>query len=136
MTSENPSPHAAIATRIIGNMVQAATPAVSPDGRWVAFVVARVDIDKNKTFTQIWLAAADGSTPARAVSSGEFDANPAFSPDGATLLFTSRRSARKKDATVHALPVGEPGEVRTIATMKDGAGVPVVSPDGRWVAFT
>ena len=53
------SPHAALAERIIGNIVQASSPAVSPDGRQVAFVVTRVDIEKNKYFSQVWLAAAD-----------------------------------------------------------------------------
>src|SRR4051794_37323860 len=57
------SEHAEIAERIIGNIVQAKGPVVSPDGSSVAFVVSRVDMVKNKNFTQVWLAAADGSTP-------------------------------------------------------------------------
>jgi dipeptidyl aminopeptidase/acylaminoacyl peptidase len=42
-------------------------PRVSPDGRTVAFVVWRLDRESNGTKGAIWLAAADGSTPAAAV---------------------------------------------------------------------
>lgn len=130
------SPHAAIAERIIGNIVQAASPAVSPDGRQVAFVVTRVDMAKNKYFSQVWLAAADGSSPPRAVTGGDHDGNPTWSPDGAVLAFTSRRSLKKGDSTLHALPINAPGETRTLATMRDGLGDVAYSPDGKWIAFT
>ena len=60
----------AIAERIIGNIVQAAAPAVSPDGSRIAFEVVRVSLEQNTYLQQIWLAAADGSTPAGAITSG------------------------------------------------------------------
>lgn len=130
------SPHAVLAERIIGNVVEALSPAVSPDGRQIAFVVTRVDMAKNKCFSQIWLAAADASTPPRPITSGDHDGNPTWSPDGTTILFTSRRSAKKGDSTLHALPIFAVGETRTLATMRDGLGDVSVSPDGKWVAFT
>src|SRR4029079_15386127 len=94
-TDKDLSQHAEIADRIIGNIVQAKGPVVSPDGSSVAFVVNRVDMVKNKNFTQIWLAAADGSTPAQPATGGEFDNGPAWRPDGRSLAFASRRSADK-----------------------------------------
>ena len=136
MSSPALSRHAALAEKIIGNIVQASSPAVSPDGSQVAFVVTRVEVETNKYRSQVWLAAADGSTPPRVLTSGENDGNPTWSPNGAELAFTSRRSAKKGDATLHVLPIGVSGETRTIATMKDGVGDVAFSPDGRWVAFT
>ena len=130
------SPHAALAERIIGNIVQASSPAVSPDGTQVAFVVTRVDMAKNKYFSQVWLAAADASAPPRPVTAGDHDGHPTWSPDGGTLLFTSRRSPKKGESTLHALPISAIGETRTLATMRDGLGDVSVSPDGKWVAFT
>ncbi|MDO8363603.1 MAG: S9 family peptidase [Actinomycetota bacterium] len=130
------SHHAAIAERIIGNIVQASGPAVSPDGRQVAFVVTRVDMPKNKYFSQVWLAAADGSTPPRPITGGEHDGSPVWSPDGASLAFTSRRSLKKGDTTLHVLPIGTVGETRTVATMDDGIGDVAFSPDGAWIGFT
>lgn len=135
MSTPELSPHAALAERIIGNIVQASSPAVSPDGTQVAFVVTRVDFETNKYRSQVWLAAADGSTPPRVLTGGDNDGNPTWSPDGTLLAFTSRRSAKKGDATLHTLPIGVPGEIRTVASMKDGVGDVAFSPDGRWVAF-
>ncbi|MFM7251830.1 MAG: prolyl oligopeptidase family serine peptidase [Ilumatobacteraceae bacterium] len=133
--STGPSPHRAIAERIIGSIAQASSPAVSPDGRWVAFVVQRVDIEANRYRSGIWLAAADGTSAPRPLTSGDRDGSPAWSPDGRTLVFTSRRAERKADTTLHAIAVDAPGETRTLAAMKDGVSSPTVSPDGRWVAF-
>ncbi len=135
MSSPETTPHAAIAERIIGNIAQASAPAVSPDGRNVAFVVSRVDLEKNKYFSQVWVAAADGSSAPRALTGGDHDANPTWSPDGTSLAFTSKRSAKKRETTLHVLPFGQPGETRTVASMKDGVNAPAFSPDGRWIGF-
>jgi dipeptidyl aminopeptidase/acylaminoacyl peptidase len=134
--TETLSKHAEIAERIIGTMVQASSPAVSPDGAKVAFVVARVDMKRNKTFSQVWLADADGTTAPRAVTGGENDSQPTFSPDSASLAFVSRRSPKKGESTLHVMPITAPGETRTVASMKDGIGNVAFSPDGRWIGFT
>lgn len=129
------SPHAQLAERIIGPIVQAGSPVVSPDGSQVAFVVTRVSFEKNTTFSHVWLAAADGSARPRPVSGGDHDSSPAWSPDGAELAFVSRRGEKKGDATLHVMPVAG-GETRTVATMKEGIDSVRFSPDGRWIAFT
>ena len=126
---------AAIAEHIIGNIVTASAPAVSPDGRFVAFVVTRVDVKKNKYFSQIWLASTAGDDAPHPITSGENDGNPTWSPDGRHLAFTSRRSPKKGEATLHLLPVAVPGETRTVASMRDGIDEPTFSPDGRLIAF-
>ena len=130
-----PSGHTAIAERIIGSVAQASSPALSPDGSQVAFVVTRTDMAKNRYFSQIWLAPTNGGAEPRPVTAGESDGNPTWSPDGHSLAFTSRRSSRKKDVTLHVMPIDAPGEVRQVAAMRDGLGEPAFSPDGRWIAF-
>ncbi|MCU1361504.1 MAG: hypothetical protein JWN99_2793, partial [Ilumatobacteraceae bacterium] len=64
------------------------------------------------------------------------DGQPAWSPDGTTLAFTSKRSDKATETTLHLMPIGRDGELRTIATMPDGVGTPTFSPDGAHVAFT
>src|SRR5215213_4672901 len=113
--------HREIAERFIGSVVQAGAPAVSPDGRLIAFTVARVDLPANKYRSQVWLTSADGSVAPHPVTSGKLDGNPTWSPDGGSLAFTSARkdddAKRKKDVTLHILPIARPGEVSTVATM-------------------
>ncbi len=119
----------AIASRLIDQRNTVSQPAISPDGARVAFVVATVDLIKNKTFSKVWL---DDSP----VSGGDHDTNPTWSPDGRFLAFTSRRGEKKGESTLHVLPVEQPGETRTLCTMPDGLGDIAWSPDGTLVGFT
>ena len=47
------------------NLKRVASPALSPDGRWVAYTVRETNWDENAYETEIWLAAR---MPARRVS--------------------------------------------------------------------
>ena len=74
--------HRSIAETIIGSVVQASKPAVSPDGQLVAFVVTRTDLAENTYRSQIWLTSGDGANTPHPITAGDHDANPAWSPDG------------------------------------------------------
>lgn len=108
-------------------------PAVSPDGERIAFVVATIDLDENKTTSRVWLTSP-GAEPAP-VTAGPNDAQPTWSADGRFLAFTSKRGEKEKEATLHVLPVAGPGEVRTLGSMADGFEQPTWSPDGKHIAF-
>jgi dipeptidyl aminopeptidase/acylaminoacyl peptidase len=120
--------HTQIAERLIDGRSWVTQPAVSPGGARVAFVVATTDLAANTTRTRVWLDDAP-------VTRGDHDGNPAWSPDGRWLAFTSRRGEKQGDSTLHVLPIATPGEVRTLCTMPDGLDDVAWSPDGRWLGF-
>lgn len=121
--------HTAIAERLIDGRTVVGSPALSPDGHRVAFVVSTTDLAINAAITRVWLDDAP-------LTSGDKDANPTWSPDGRFLAFTSKRSEAASESTLHVLRVDGPGETRTVATMPDGLGDVAWSPDGKWIAFT
>ncbi len=107
-------------------------PALSKDGRHIAFAVKRQDLEAQKSGSEIWVANVDGSG-ARALTNGKKnDTGPIFSPDGNTILFSSNRSGTNQFWTI-ALDGGEPRQLTDFALGLDG---PVWSPDGKHIAAT
>jgi dipeptidyl aminopeptidase/acylaminoacyl peptidase len=134
MSELESSAHRDIATALLDRRSAAGAPVVSPDGRSIAFVVATIELDENRTVSRVWLRRDDA--PPVPVTAGPHDGEPVWSPDGRFLAFTSARGEKQGDATLHVLPVDGPGEVRTVATMPDGIASVAWSPDGQWLAFT
>ncbi len=108
-------------------------PQISPDGRWVAYVVGEVDMADNKIPSSIWLAAADGNTaPWRLTNApGKKDRHPRWSPDGKQILFESNRSGTYQ---IWVIDVGG-GEARRLTDIATEANTAIWSPDGRQIAF-
>jgi dipeptidyl aminopeptidase/acylaminoacyl peptidase len=120
----------------------ASSPAMSPNGRQVAFVRTYIAESENRRVSEIWLAAADHSAPPTRLTSPAFSSSaPRFSPDGKLLAFSSRRrlpNAGREDAGDEGgawflrldAPGGEAFQIEGVG------GTPVFSPDNRWIAFT
>jgi dipeptidyl aminopeptidase/acylaminoacyl peptidase len=109
-------------------------PQISPDGKLVVYVVASVDLEKNRTTSALWLAATDGKEPPRQFTSpgaGKKDKHPRWSPDGKLLLFESNRSGESQLWLI-AL---DGGEARQITRISTGASDAVWSRDGSHIAF-
>ena len=82
------------------------SPAVSPDGRRVAFTVTTVRESENKRHSEIWVAPTAGGAPVRYTSPSTESSNARWSPDGKYLFFTSRRGDAKNNTW--ALRMDEP----------------------------
>ena len=103
-------------------VVGARMPALSPDGKQLAFVY-RGDI---------WLAPHTGGRATPLTQHVDTDAFPLFSPDGKWIAFASRRTG---NWDIFAVPV-EGGPARQL-TWHSGTDIPQGwSPDGRQILFS
>lgn len=87
----------------------------------------------------LWVVAADGASPARQLTDGRFeDGEPAWSPDGRSLAFTSDRSAdrdrRFGGPALHVVDVAS-GRVRRLTRDDRFVSRPAWSPDGATIAY-
>jgi dipeptidyl aminopeptidase/acylaminoacyl peptidase len=117
-------------------------PAMSPDGRWVAFIRTAIVEAENRRQGELWIAAADGSTPPRRLSDPAINAaGPRWSPDGKLLAFSGRRRgatpAAGSDDEGEAIWFIQRDRLDDPAVHIRGVGgAPIFSPDNRWIAFT
>src|SRR3954464_1761989 len=117
-------------------------PTVSPDGRIAVVAVSRLDLEADEYRGQLWAVPTDGSAPARPLTTGHRDSDPAFSPDGRWLAYLSAEPGGRAPPPaepgarpqVHVLPTSG-GAPRTLTSCRLGAGAPVWSPDSRRLAF-
>jgi len=109
------------------------SPAVSPDGRWVAFTVSSYSMEDNESETDLWLVAADGSSAPRQLTWNEGgESNPVWSPDGRHLAFTAKRG--EGPPQLHLLPMAG-GEAEPLTELPVSVQSPRFTPDGKKVVF-
>ena len=82
------------------------SPAMSPDGRLVAFTVTTMVEAENRRHNEIWVVPTAGGEAVRYTSPGTESTRPRFSRDGKLLLFTSQRPGAR--GTTWALRMDRP----------------------------
>jgi TolB protein len=104
---------------ILAASVNGSGPVFSPDGQWIAFVVAR-----DSTTVSIEVVRGDGTGRRAIVSKGK-NVDPRWSPDGRWLLYSAEVPAGRGSFDVRTVEV-ESGEVVPLITGKAS------DRDGRW----
>jgi dipeptidyl aminopeptidase/acylaminoacyl peptidase len=103
----------------------------SPDGKWVAYMVATPDLEANRNATNLWMAPVAGGEAIQLTRTGR-DSSPQWSPDGKSIAFLSARSG---DSQVYLLSM-DGGEAHPLTKLSTGADFVKWSPDGKTIAFT
>ena len=129
LRAQSPAPRA-MALRDWYRVTTVSQPAVSPDGKRVAFTVTTVRETENKRHQEVWVAGTDGAAPQRWTSPGYESSAPHWSPDGAYLLFTSTRPQGKGTTWVIRADAG--GEAMQMPSMPSSGTVP---SDGRFAVW-
>jgi len=101
----------------------AADPAISADGRWLAYASDR----GGSGFLHLWLRPLEGGEARRLTAGSRDNREPTFSPDGRTLAYRSEADG----GGVYVIPVGRGGS-RLLAPR---GRRPRFSPDGGRLAY-
>ena len=116
----------------LATMRRLASPAVSPDGRWLAYQVSETDLAANKRRNDLFVLdlKQPGAAPMQLVKAPEYnETSPAFSADGRQIYFLSDRSGTQQ---VWRLERGAKAVQITNAAVDIGGFS--ISPDGSRLA--
>jgi len=106
-------------------------PALSPNGKQVAFTVQTVDVEKNIKPKQIYVVPVAGGSPVQLTHDGNDNERPRWSADSELIYFISDRSGSSQIWVMDN--VG--GHTRQITRLATEASGLLVSPDGKKLVF-
>jgi dipeptidyl aminopeptidase/acylaminoacyl peptidase len=110
-------------------------PQVSPDGKWIAYTTSNVDVEEDKTISEVWMVSWDGSQDIQLTYPPEAASAPRWSPDGKWLALTSSRPGKAKGTQVWLLD-RRGGEARQLTEVKEDLEDYRWSPDSQQLLLT
>ncbi len=108
-------------------------PQVSPDGKWVSYVLSTPDSAKDKSDADIWMINWEGTESVKLTASKEGESRPRWSPDGKYLTFMSSRYETKSSQIWRMDRRG--GEAEKLTDLKFSISDYVWSPDAKKIAL-
>ncbi len=106
---------------------------VSPEGEWVAYTVAGLDSEKDRSVRDLWMVSWDGLRKIRLTWGPESASKPRWNPAGGQLAFLSARGEdkqTKKGPQVWLLDRAG-GDAQRITDIPGGVSGMAWSPDGK-----
>jgi dipeptidyl aminopeptidase/acylaminoacyl peptidase len=114
------------------NLKRVGSPAISPDGKSVAYTIRETNWDENAYETEIWIGDAATGQSRQITNARRSSSQPAWSPDGAWLAFISDRDGKRQ---LYRIAV-RGGEAEKLTSVDEGVNAFAWSPSGREIAFT
>jgi dipeptidyl aminopeptidase/acylaminoacyl peptidase len=123
------------------HMKRLGSTAVSPDGKWLAYSVTTVDLEKNTKTAELWFQPIAGGDPVKLLIGHPGDSGLQFSHDGKRILFLSSvlSSTPGSQQVVIAdfdSATGMTSNTRTVTNISTEADNAQWSPDGSFIVFT
>jgi dipeptidyl aminopeptidase/acylaminoacyl peptidase len=108
-------------------------PQVSPDGRWIAYVVTENDRSADEARSAIWMVSWDGTQQVELSAAAEGNAKPRWSPDGRYLSYVSTPAGAEKAQIMLLDRRG--GDARALTGVTGEITEYAWAPDGKRIAF-
>ncbi|HEY6804954.1 MAG TPA: S9 family peptidase [Pyrinomonadaceae bacterium] len=109
-------------------------PQLSPDGKWIAYVVGTIDAKEDKSASHIWLIGIDGTNDRQITFGQEGESSPRWSPDGKYISFTSSRPGKARGSQVWILDRNG-GEAQQLTDIKGRLQGYEWAPDAKRLAL-
>ena len=113
------------------NMKTVSGAQISPDGRYVAYLVEEPNWDDNEFVQQIWIAVTSTGERYPLTSGRKSSSDPRWAPNSRRLAFASERDGKRQIYVIGATG----GEAAQLTTEDNGVGQFEWSPDGTSLAF-
>ncbi len=109
-------------------------PRVSPDGRWVAYVVTTNDRRADEARSAIWMVSWDGGQQLALTAAADGTGKPRWSPDGRYLAFIAKPPGAAKAQLM--LMDRRGGDARQLSKVDGDIGDYAWAPDGKRLVYT
>jgi dipeptidyl aminopeptidase/acylaminoacyl peptidase len=129
----NPAARHAMTLDDIEHLLDVGDPELSPDGKWIAYTVRRVDTKADKNITNLWMVSWDGTQDIQLTYEVDHSvSDPRWSPDGKYISFLSDRTGAP-DVKGNQLWVLDRrgGEARQLTAVKGKLSAYEWSPDAK-----
>ncbi len=120
----------------LAKLQRVGSPAVSPDGAWIAYTVSSVDTEEDKNVTHLWMVSWDGRQDIQLTFGKDSAGGPRWSPDGRWLAFTSGRDGGETKGSQVWLLDRRGGEAHQVTNIKDDLSGFRWSPDSKTLLLT
>ena len=124
----------AVTPSSVFKIAQVSSPEISPDRKWIAYVVSTADTAADKYDDNVWMTAVDGSGSVQLTFSEHDEGSPKWSPDNKWISFLSSRDKAKEKSQVWLMD-RRGGEAKQLTKLKVSISDYEWSPDGRKIVL-